>query len=54
MDGRVFLVTVVTLVVATVFLMLWMRRDRGVVVEDRLPDVLHEALDGRSTGSVHS
>ena len=48
MDGRTFLIVVVTLIIAAVFLFLWKRRDNGVVVEDRLPDVLHERLDGRS------
>jgi hypothetical protein len=26
---------------------MWMRRDRGIVPEDRLPEVLHEPLNGR-------
>ena len=48
MDYRILLVVFVTLVVAAAFLFSWMRRDRGIVPSDRLPEVLHEKLDGRS------
>ncbi|SFR80559.1 hypothetical protein [Sphingomonas jatrophae] len=48
MDVRVNLVIFITLVVAASFLFAWMRRDRGIVPSDRLPEVLHEPLDGQS------
>ena len=51
MDARIFLVVFVTLALAGVFLAIWMRRDRGIVPDDRLPEVLHEPLDGRSPRS---
>lgn len=51
MDGRIFLIVFITLALAAIFLALWMRRDRGIVPDDRLPEVLHEPLDGRSPGS---
>ena len=51
MTGQTFLVTVITLIMAAVFLSIWMRRDRGIVPDDRLPEVLHESLDGRSPRS---
>ncbi len=44
------LVVFITLVVAAVFLFIWMRRDKGIVPEDRLPDVLHEPLNGKHHG----
>ena len=47
MDQREFLVMVITLALAAAFLFMWMRRDRGIVPEDRLPEVLHEPLNGR-------
>ena len=47
MAARIFLVIFITLVVAAVFLFVWMRRDAGIVPEERLPDVLHEPLNGR-------
>lgn len=43
------LVVVVTLVIAAVFLFVWKRRDRGIVPEDRLPEALHEPLNGRQS-----
>ena len=46
MDQREFLVMVIALALAAAFLFLWMRRDRGIVPEDRLPEVLHEPLNG--------
>jgi hypothetical protein len=48
MSPQQFLATVIVLALAAVFLFLWMRRDRGIVPEDHLPDALHEPLDGRS------
>jgi len=51
MDGRIFLITFITLTLAAVFLFIWMRRDAGIVPDDRLPDVLHEKLDGTSPRS---
>jgi len=41
------LVVFITLVVASVFLFVWKRRDAGIVPEDRLPEALHEPLNGR-------
>lgn len=48
MDGRTYLIVFITLVVASVFLFAWKRRDEGREPVDRLPEVLHEKLDGRS------
>lgn len=48
MDGRQYLILFITLVLASVFLFIWKRRDAGIVPDDRLPEVLHEPLDGRS------
>ena len=47
MDVRFFLMIFITLVVAAVFLFIWMRRDAGIVPQDRLPEALHETLNGR-------
>jgi len=47
MDFRYYLVIFITLVVAAVFLYVWKRRDEGIVPADRLPEALHEKLDGR-------
>jgi hypothetical protein len=44
------LVVFITLVVAAVFLFVWMRRDKGIVPPDRLPEALHEPLNGRKGG----
>ena len=41
------LVVFITLVIAAVFLFVWKRRDKGIVPEDRLPEALHEPLNGR-------
>ncbi len=51
MDGRQFLIVVITLMLATAFLFIWKRRDAGIVPEDRLPEALHERLDGRQPPS---
>lgn len=48
MNGPTYLIVFITLVVASVFLFAWKRRDEGREPVDRLPDVLHEKLDGRS------
>lgn len=50
MDGRTYLIVFITLVVASVFLFAWKRRDEGREPVDRLPEVLHERLDGQSVG----
>ena len=47
MDQRVFLIMFIALAIAAVFLFIWMRRDRGIVPQDRLPEALHEPLNGR-------
>ena len=47
MEPRAFLVMFIVLALAAVFLFIWMRRDRGIVPRDRLPEVLHEPLNGR-------
>jgi predicted flap endonuclease-1-like 5' DNA nuclease len=48
MDNRTLLVVFIVLVLTGVFLFIWRRRDRGEEPVDRLPEVLHEPLDGRS------
>jgi hypothetical protein len=48
MSPQQFLATMIVLALAAVVLFIWMRRDRGVVPEDQLPEALHEPLDGRS------
>lgn len=47
MDTRTYLIVFITLVVAAVFLFAWKRRDEGREPVDRLPEVLHEPLNGR-------
>ena len=47
MDIRSIIVILITLAVAGSFLAAWMRRDKGIVPEDRLPEALHEPLNGR-------
>jgi len=46
MSPEQFLATFIVLVLGAAFLFIWMRRDRGIVPEDALPEVLHEPLDG--------
>ena len=46
MPSHIFLVVVITLILAAAFLFIWMRRDRGEFPQDRLPEALHEPLDG--------
>ncbi len=41
------LIIFITLVLAAAFLYIWKRRDAGIVPEDRLPEALHEPLNGR-------
>jgi hypothetical protein len=43
MDGRQFLVTFIDLAICAAALTAFMRRDRGIVPEDRLPDALKES-----------
>jgi hypothetical protein len=50
MSPQQFLATLIVLALAAVVLFIWMRRDRGIVPEDPLPEVLHEPLDGRAAG----
>jgi hypothetical protein len=52
MDQRAFLVMFIVLALAAVFLFTWMRRDRGIVPEERLPEVLHEPLDGQQAAKA--
>mgnify|MGYP001551479180 CR=1 FL=1 len=47
MDGRTYLVMFITRALASTFLYLAMRRDRGREPQDRLPEALHEMMDGR-------
>jgi hypothetical protein len=47
MDGRMYLIVFITLVLAAVFLFVWKRRDEGREPQDRLPEALHEPLNGR-------
>ena len=51
MDGRQLLILFIVLSLTATFLFLWKRRDAGIVPDDRLPEVLHEPLDGRSPRS---
>ena len=51
MDGRQYLIVFIVLVLTSTFLFIWMRRDKGIVPDDRLPEVLHEPLDGKSPRS---
>jgi hypothetical protein len=50
MTPNEMLVVFITLVVASVFLFVWKRRDAGIVPEDRLPEALHEPLNGKQHG----
>jgi hypothetical protein len=50
MSTNEMLVVFITLVVASVFLFVWKRRDAGIVPEDRLPEALHEPLNGKQHG----
>jgi hypothetical protein len=43
------LMVAVDVAVGAAVLAVYMRRDRGIVPEDRLPDALGEPLDGRAT-----
>ena len=40
---------VIDVAVGASILAVYMRRDRGIIPEDRLPDALGEPLDGRAT-----
>ena len=47
MAPNYLLIVTVVLSVAAAFLFSWMRRDKGIVPSDDLPDALGDALDGR-------
>jgi hypothetical protein len=47
MFDRDFLISFLDLVVGASVLAIYMRRDRGIIPKDRLPDALAEPLDGR-------
>jgi hypothetical protein len=49
MDGRSVLMIAIDVAVGASILAVYMRRDRGIFPEDRLPDALGEPLDGRKT-----
>jgi hypothetical protein len=49
MIGRSLLIAVVDIAVGAAALAVYMRRDRGIVPRDRLPEALTEPLDGRQT-----
>jgi hypothetical protein len=47
MDGRTYLIMFITRALASTFLYLAMRRDRGGDPQDRLPEALHEMMERR-------
>jgi hypothetical protein len=47
MVGRSLLIAIVDIAVGASVLAVYMRRDRGIIPRDRLPDALAEPLDGR-------
>lgn len=47
MDNPTLIIVLITLAIAAAFLFVWIRRDKGIVPEDRLADALHEPLNGR-------
>jgi hypothetical protein len=47
MIGRSLLIAVIDIAVGGAALAVYMRRDRGIVPQDRLPEALAEPLDGR-------
>ena len=49
MIGRSLLNAIIDIAVGAAVLAVHMRRDRGIMPEDRLPDALAEPLDGRSS-----
>jgi hypothetical protein len=49
MIARSMLMAVIDIAVGAAVLAVYMRRDRGIVPPDRLPDALGEPLDGRKT-----
>ena len=49
MDGRSILMVVIDVCVGAAILAVYMRRDRGIIPKDRLPNALGEPLDGRET-----
>jgi uncharacterized membrane protein len=48
MSPQQFLATLIVLAATAAILFVWMRRDRGIVPDDRLAEVLHEPLDAHS------
>ena len=48
MDARSILMIAIDVAVGASILAVYMRRDRGVIPRDRLPDALGEPLDGRA------
>ena len=50
MVDRGMLMTIIDVVVGASILAVYMRRDRGIIPPDRLPEALGEPLDGRVTG----
>lgn len=55
MPDNVFMVVIITLIVAASFLLIWMRRDRGEFPQHRLPEAPREPLDGiEQTSARHA
>jgi hypothetical protein len=50
MITRSVLMTVIDVAVGASILAVYMRRDRGIIPPDRLPDALGEPLNGRAGG----
>lgn len=49
MDARSILMIAIDVAVGASILAVYMRRDRGIIPQDRLPEALGEPLDGRTT-----
>lgn len=49
MVTRSILMAVIDVAVGASILAVYMRRDRGIIPKDRLPDALSEPLDGKVT-----
>ena len=47
MDGRTYLIMFITRALASTFLYIAMRRDRGREPQDRLAEALHEMMNER-------
>jgi len=52
MTGRSILIALIDIAVGASVLAVYMRRDRGIIPSDRLPDGLGEALDGRTSADA--